>query len=93
MWNLWVQRQIIITTKLLDDLSMFGLAALLTLKLSVMFNDNVKLEDAMEGAYNDIDNAETCPTDDLGVSVGWEDGWASTEYWTGSSLQWLNSCH
>ena len=67
---------------------MFGLAALLALKLSIMFDNNVKLKDAMEGVYNDIDDAETCPTDDLGVSVGQEDGWASMENWTGPSFWW-----
>lgn len=80
------------TAKLFDDSSVLGLAALLALELSVVFDDNVKLEDAMEGAYDDVDDAETYPTDDLGVGIGREDGRASTENRTGSSFRWSNSC-
>ena len=57
------------TTKLFDNLSVFGLAAPLALKLSIVFDNSVKLKDMMEGAYNNISDAETYPTDDLGVSI------------------------
>ena len=47
---------------LLDDSSVFGLRserALLALELLVVFEDKVKLEDAMECAYEEVEEAET----------------------------------
>ena len=47
---------------LLDNLSVFGLRserALLALELLVVFKDKVKLEDAMECAYEEVEEAKT----------------------------------
>jgi hypothetical protein len=53
--------------------------------------DKEKVDEAMEFAYEDVDEAETWSPEDLGVGEGRPCGRASTENRTGSSFRWSNN--